>query len=123
MNPKRLVVLVGVTFSPDGKRFSSGHTQPWVTVWEAESMTYQRWLKFPMQAPTAVTYTRDSKWAVIAVNRNGIYAWNPDVHEESGAALNLKPGHDFIRDLAFSPDGKVLASVDDSGAIVLWSRP
>ncbi|MCC7509977.1 MAG: WD40 repeat domain-containing protein [Planctomycetes bacterium] len=110
-----------VTFSPDGKRFSTGHTQPWVTVWEAESMTYQRWLKFPMQAPTAVTYTRDSKWAVIAVNRNGIYAWNPDVHEETGAALNLKPGHDFIRDLAFSPDGKVLASVDDSGTIVLWS--
>lgn len=112
-----------VTFSPDGKRFSTGHTQPWVTVWDGVGMNYQRWLKFPEQAPTAVTYTRDSRWAAIAVNRNGIYLWDPDVHKETGAALNLKPGHDFVHDLAFSPDGRILASVDDSGTIVLWSSP
>lgn len=112
-----------VVFSPDGKRFSTCHTQPWVTVWDGAAMTYQRWLKFPEQAPTAVTYTRDSRWVVFAVNRNGIYCWNPDDNADSGAALNLKPGHDFLCDLAFSPDGRVLASCDDAGTIVLWSSP
>jgi len=115
--------LMDLAFSDDGKRFATGHTQPWATVWHAQSMEYRHFMECPMQAVTAVTWTRDSAWVVFALGHNDLYIWDPEDRSEKGIKLVLK-GHDkVVNRLAFSPDGSVLASGDDGGNLLLWSRP
>jgi WD40 repeat protein len=114
--------LMSLAFSPDGRRFSTGHNQPWITVWEGGSMTYERWLKCPETGGIwEATYTRDSALLAFALSSGELFLWKPDVADEAGAVATLKGHEKFIRSLAFSPDGRTLASGDEAGVIHLWA--
>ncbi|MCC6466330.1 MAG: hypothetical protein IT463_13405 [Planctomycetes bacterium] len=115
--------LMDLTFSDDGKRFSTGHTQPWATVWHTQGMEYRHFMECPLQAVTAVAWTRDSAWLVFALGQNDLYIWDPDNRSEQGRKLVLRGHQKSVRSLAFSPDGAVLASGDEGGNLLLWSKP
>lgn len=114
--------ITALVYSADGKRVATGHTQPWVTIWDAPSMTYRHWLKCPMAGICNVAFTPDSGLVAFALGNHELHLWNPDIAAESGGITVLK-GHDkFIKCLAFSPDGTNLASGDEAGNVILWTR-
>ncbi|MCC6572900.1 MAG: hypothetical protein IT462_03830 [Planctomycetes bacterium] len=114
---------VAAVFSPDGKHFSTGHTQPYVTVWDAGPMNYRHFLECSMSGICAVAYSPDSKWLAFAQGNGDILLWDPNVKDNPPGCVAMLRGHEkFIKALAFSPDGKVLASGDEGGRIVLWAK-
>jgi len=113
--------LMTLAFSPDGKHFSTGHNQPWITVWDGENLLYKRWLKCPETGGiSAIAYSRDSALLAFHLTSGETYLWQPDVAAESGCVVQLAGSARRVNCLAFSRDGAVLAAGDDSGAITLW---
>jgi WD40 repeat protein len=45
--------------------------------------------------------------------------WDTQRHQQIGEPLRI-PGIDWVNSIAFSPDGKILASSDDDGLVTLW---
>lgn len=115
--------MLDLAFSDDGKRFASGHSQPWVTVWHAPGMKYRHFLECPMHGVWCVAWTRDSSWLLFALSQDHLYIWDPEDRGEKGCKLVLKGHEKDVRCVAFSPDGSVLASGDGGGNLLLWSTP
>lgn len=119
---QELVDITALVFSADGRHLATGHTQPWVTIWDARNMTYRHWLKCPMAGVCDVAFSPDSTLVAFALGNHELHLWNPDIEAESGGVAVLKGHEKFIHCLAFSPDGRLLASGDDSGAVVVWTK-
>jgi WD40 repeat protein len=88
-----------------------------------------RWLGLPLTGSSApvnsVAFSRDGKTLASGSDDATIRLWNTASHHQLGSALTLKvrtPPGDFItepvKSVAFSPDGKLLASGEDAGVRV-----
>ncbi|MBX3474402.1 MAG: hypothetical protein KF754_08465 [Planctomycetes bacterium] len=116
------VDMTALVYSRDGKRLATGHTQPWVTIWDAPTMVYRHWLKCPMSSVCDVEFSPDSNLIAFALGNHEVHLWNPDVNAENGSIAVLKGHEKFIKCLAFSHDGAHLASGDEAGTIIIWTR-
>lgn len=114
--------ITALAYSRDGKRLATSHTQPWVTIWDAPTMTYRHWLECPMAGVRDVEFTPDGNRVAFALGNNEIHLWNPDVRTDKGSIAILKGHEKILRCLTFSPNGTHLASGDESGTIILWTR-
>ncbi len=130
-----------VAFSPDGKTLASGDDTGVVILWDVAT---QRMIGQPLtehqQAVYSVAFSPDSKTlasgSFYSLDEAGngtegeIYLWNVATHARMGESLK---GHasvgdtSFVQSLAFSPDGKTLASgsgilgsVGIDASIILW---
>jgi WD40 repeat protein len=116
-----------VSFSPDGKRLAAATfngLQVWMyTLDSAEPISLeasQAILTIP--DGSSGIFSPDGKWlAAISLsiaNRNAVKLWDANTGQE---LLTLVGHTDWLAGLAFSPDGKRLASTSLDGTVRIWS--
>jgi predicted NACHT family NTPase len=127
--------VLAVAFSPDGKTLASGSEDKTVKLWDVSTGTVLRTLKGHSSPVGSVGFSPDGKTLAsgngsggsIPPVRRGVLNARPanpirvwDV--SSGTELRTLEGHsDVVYSLAFSPDGKILASSSRDGAVKLWN--
>ncbi|MBI1296106.1 hypothetical protein GC175_14225 [bacterium] len=122
--------VYGVAFTPDGQTLVSGGEDGIVRLWDVNNGTLRHELH--RQAGQSPTVTRSAIWD-IAVDATGTLAgsgsedgsvslWylRQDIVAEQSALHSVLAMDGWVRAVAFSPDGKILAAGDDSGIVRLW---
>jgi WD40 repeat protein len=108
-----------ILFSPDGTTLATAGMDGIIRLWDVS--VYQ-----PIGSPIAavgVTITYAAAFSpdgkILAINGNGkVRLWNVASHRQVGQAL-ADPSLDET--LAFSPDGRILATGDADGRVRLWN--
>jgi WD40 repeat protein len=118
-------VLQGLAFSPDGKRFtfSDGTLKMWQFSLDEDQTIISNQELFAIPSAAATGFSPDGKMIAGAGGANStgntIKLWEAATGRE---LLRLASGHtDGLMSLAFSPDGKSLASTSMDGTIRIWS--
>jgi WD40 repeat protein len=110
-------VVLSLTFSPDGKRLAGGTSEKMVQIWDTTTWKTQDVIKGP-DSYCAVCYSPDGKFLATAEYGGGIVRlWDAN----SMLKRVRFDGHTAaVVCLAFSPDGKYLASGGDKGQVKIW---
>jgi WD40 repeat protein len=110
-----------LTFSPDGQTLISASEDGTVIVWGLKSQQSLRSLGAPLEFLGAqdVAFSADNRMVAFAGTDFGaIQLWDLDSDVPLGEPLT---GHqEVVFSVAFSPDGRMLGSGDNSGTIILW---
>lgn len=124
--------IEGAAFSPDGKLLAGSRWDGQAHLWEAATGLERLTLK-SKDPVTAVVFSPDG--TVLATINDGHTRGYPPVREEdvnsvrfwdafTGKELRRVTGHrDAISVLAFSPDGKYLATGSSDTSVLLWDVP
>ena len=116
-------IITGLAVSRDGKRIATGSHDATGRTWELSSGKFLREFRGPKLAGPlvwSVAFSPDDKVLAMSHQSQGITLWNPD----DGTLLRQIDAPRFGRvvALAFSPDGKSLASESiDDGVAKLWN--
>jgi WD40 repeat protein len=110
-----------VLFSPDGRLLAIGEAKARIRLLERATGQERTPLTVPLPADgiAAMAFSPDSKRlaAACGVGDNQVHVWDL----ESGTQLQPLTGHNrWVVGLAFSPDGKTLASASADQTIRLW---
>lgn len=110
--------LISVAFSPDGSRVAAGARNGTLRIWDAVSGVEQLIMQAePNNQPiTAVTFNSDGTVIAAAVQDTTVRLWETNF----GAPLATLNGPNSTNDLAFSPDGTLLAGANDAGVLIVW---
>jgi WD40 repeat protein len=124
-----------IAFSPDGKTLASGSWDGTVTLWDVASrQPIGQPLTGHSQGVTSVAFSPDGRTLASGALDGTIILWDvstalkPGLGEGEGTGVASRQlidqpltGHSFgVSSVAFSPDGKTLASSARDGAIILW---
>lgn len=108
--------VTGAAFLPDGKRMVSIGRDSEATIWDTTTGRTTAVLRGAEQPPRAVATAPDGHIAVAGEDTRILY------YNGQGKLERIFKGHrDFVNSLAFSPDGRTLASGSADTALILWS--
>jgi len=128
----RLSSVNGVAFSRGGKLLASAGSDGKVRLWNPRTGK-------PVRAPLRVTralggvsevaFSPDGKLLAIASNDGTVQLWDPVTGRPRSRPLRASVGPQafvtgpqaLVPDVAFSPDGKLLASAGSDGTVRLWN--
>ena len=108
-----------VAFSPDGKTLASGSRDKTLRLWDPYTGEHKTTLRYPHEV-TSVAFSPDS--TILAIGWSG---WGNNriqlLNMETLRPRETLVGHtEGMTDLAFSTDGRTLASASCDGTILLW---
>ncbi|MBI1914624.1 MAG: sigma-70 family RNA polymerase sigma factor [Planctomycetes bacterium] len=108
-----------LALSSDGRRLASLTREEHVELWDAQTGKALHTLNNDQKNLTRVVFTADGK-TLATVGRLDVRFWDVTTGRERGRAQ--AKGRSFAESVAFSPDGKTLASSEDfsSTTIDLW---
>lgn len=118
--------IAGAVFTQDGKSvIATGYSGP-VRLWEAATGKLIRELRDPGHGVSRLALSPDGKLLATADSRNinsppGTNMWIRIWDLASAEEIRTLGGHrDSVFSLTFSPDGRLLASADESERAILW---
>jgi WD40 repeat protein len=115
--PGHTDVILGLAFSPDGKRLISGSADHSAIIWDVERGVMQHHLRGHKGHIFAVGFTPDNARAVTGSYDKELRMWRVS----DGKQIASMPGHgDRVRSLAMTPDGTIYSG-DSSGEIRVWN--
>lgn len=103
--------ILDLAFSPNGKQLASASYDNSVILWDAEKGTVlHQWNDHPRFPPKCLAFTKDGKILAAAGDGDQVVLWDTATGKKiRELSQNLPAKHDFVNDLSFSDDGKLLA--------------
>jgi len=113
-----------LAFSPDGKQLGSGDSQNSARVWDVATGKPKYKLELPKADSPVVVIRYSNDGETLATSGDTVHFWDP----ANGSEKHVLPADALLgtRSLAFSPDGKLLASTSVNlkdykrGKISVW---
>ncbi len=111
-------VILGLSFSPDGRRLISGSADKTARIWDVKSGKTLHKLTGHTDDIYAVAFSPDSSKAVTGSFDNTLKLWNAN----TGGLIRTMRGHDDdVASAAFTPDGRYILSGSCDKTIRLWN--
>lgn len=135
---------VGLAFHPDGKLLMAAGSDGLMSVWDVESMRMSNVLPITMRDVRQVRATVDGQWIVVADDKK-IMGFNAEDFVKPAASMDspivrsrnpwlpsgpsgfslptaVLEGHrEFVQDVEYSRDGRLIASAGDDQQIIIWN--
>ena len=116
-------IVSSVAFHPDGKHLASLSRENTIRLWDIETgTTVHTWkIEASFWQDSRLAFTKDGRFLAAGSANGEVCLWNVDTREP--VPFDGKFGG-YIRDVAFSPDGKWLAAGGESAAndVRVWDR-
>ncbi|BAZ21003.1 WD-repeat protein [Kalymmatonema gypsitolerans NIES-4073] len=119
-------IILSLAISPDGQTIASGSLDKTVKLWNLQTGELNSTLSLRADPIHCVAFSPDgkilasggeNKYKSAEGKTTTIYLWNPD----TGELMGMLSGHSLrINHLAFSPDGRILASTSNDQTIKIW---
>src|SRR5262249_5367801 len=109
--------VIGVAFTPEGRRLASASEDSSLKVWDAASGECLLTLPGHTKPVTGVAFHPEGKQMASASRDETIKTWNAGTGEN---LLTLRVTGGPVLAIAFSPDGRRLASAGQDGRVRIW---
>ena len=120
-----------MALSPDGDTLASGSEDTTIRLWDMHTGEHKRTLNGHTDRVYSVAFSTDGKTLASGSDDNTIRLWSVDTGEtqriltaHAGEVEDVDNGHssvEGVKSVAFSPDGKTLASGGGDNVIHLWA--
>ena len=125
----RTAIIEDMAYSPDGKILATAGNDAQVNLWEGTTGKRLAALATPDFDATAVAFSPDGRLVAAAVRRREskepasgeVRIWDVSTRKPV-ATLRTNAREAKLTAVAFSPDGRTLAAVGESGTLALWDR-
>jgi WD40 repeat protein len=114
---KDLILVYAFAFSPDGKRFATGHREGAVRLWDAATCKKLADLGEHGARVLSAAFSPDGSLLATTGGDHKVILW--DVKKRKGRIILSLPPDAIAEAMAFSPDGKALALAATDGTIRL----